>query len=528
MRAYDYVILGAGAAGCCLAARLSEDPDVSVLLLEAGASDWHPYIHVPAGFAKLTGRSFSWGYSTAPQRNLDDREIWYPQGKVLGGGSSINAMIYTRGNARDYDAWAESGCTGWTYAEVLPYFKRPEDNERFHNEYHGSGGPLGVSDPVRPLKISAAFLRASQQAGLPFNPDFNGLAQEGCGYYQVTNRDARRCSSVVAFLQPARDRPNLAVKTRATATRVVIENRRAVGVDYSCRGRSKHVRASREVLVSAGAIGSPKLLMLSGIGQGDELKALGIEVVHDLPGVGMNLQDHVDVFVVSECRSDFSYDRVVRPHRTLWAGAQYVLFRQGPIASTLIDAGGFWYSDSTAQSPDIQFHFVLGAGLEHGVAKLKNAGVTLNSAFLRPRSRGSVRLRDADPRSPPVVDPNYWGDPYDREMSIRGFKLAREIMAQEALRPFVLCERYPGTDVNSDAEIAAYARRICKTDYHPVGTCKMGTDDSSVVDPALTVRGLEGLRVVDSSVMPLLPSSNTNAPTIMVAEKGADHVRGLI
>ena len=528
MRTYDYVVVGSGPAGCCLAARLSEDSDVSVLLLEAGGSDRHPYIHVPAGFAKLTGTSHTWGYSTAPQCEIDGRAMWYPQGRVLGGGSSINAMVYARGNAKDYDAWAEAGCASWAYADVLPYFMRPEDNERFHNDYHGSGGPLGVSDPVRPLPISAAFLRAAQQAGLPFNPDFNGATQAGCGYYQVTNRNARRCSGAVAFLHPAMARSNLKVQTRAMATRVVVEKGRAIGVDYQRRGRAATVRATREVIVAAGAIGSPKLLMLSGIGRGDDLKALGIDVVHDLPGVGQNLQDHFDVYVVSECHGDFSYDKVARPHRTLWAVMQYLLFRQGPIASNLIDAGGFWYADTQARSPDIQMHFVLGSGLEHGLAKLKNAGVTLNSCFSRPRSRGTVTLRDSDPRTPPVIDPNYWGDPYDREMSMRGFRLAPEIMAQEAFRPFILCERYPGPDVQSDGDIAAYARKVGKTDYHPVGTCKMGTDELAVVDPALRVHGLEGLRVIDSSVMPQLPSSNTNAPTIMVAEKGADHVRGLI
>ena len=454
--------------------------------------------------------------------------MWYPQGRVLGGGGSINAMIYIRGNAKDYDAWAEAGCAGWAYADVLPYFKRPEGNERFDNDYHGSGGPLGVSDPVRPLPISAAFLRAAQQAGLPYNPDFNGAAQEGCGYYQVTNRNARRCSGAVAYLRPALARANLTVETRALATRIVVENGRATGVEYRRRGKSATARAAREVIVAAGAIGSPRLLMLSGIGRAGDLQALGIDVVHDLPGVGRNLQDHFDVYVVSECRGDFSYDKVLRPHRTLWALLQYLLFRQGPLASTLIDAGGFSYADPEARSPDIQMHFVLGSGLEHGLARLRNDGVTLNSCFSRPRSRGTVTLRDADPRSQPVIDPNYWGDPYDREMSLRGFKLAREIMAQEAFRPFVLCERHPGPEVQSDAEIAAYARRVGKTDYHPVGTCKMGSDEMAVVDPALKVRGLDGLRVIDSSVMPMLPSGNTNAPTIMVAEKGADHVRGLI
>ncbi len=524
-QAPDYVIVGGGPAGCCLAGRLSEDPDVSVLLLEAGAADRHPYIHVPAGFARLTAGSHTWGYSTVPQGAIDGRQMWYPQGRVLGGGSSINAMIYARGNAADYDAWAAAGCPGWSWADVLPYFRRSEDNERLRDGFHGQGGPLGVSDPASTLPVSAAFLRAAQQAGLPFNADFNGAVQEGCGYYQVTVRKARRCSAAAAFLRPATGRPNLAVETGALVTRVVVENGRAAGVDYRRRGAPKSVRAAREVLVCAGAIGSPRLLMLSGIGRGDELRALGIDVVHDLPGVGRNLQDHMDVYVVSECRGDDSHDRLARPQRLLPALVRYGLFRRGPLASTLIDAGAFWYADPGASSPDLQMHFVLGAGLEHGLARLDNAGVTLNTAFLRPLSRGTVTLRDADPLTPPAIDPNYWAEPRDREMSLAGFRLARAILAQEALRPFILAERLPGPGVTSDADIAAYARRSAKTDYHPVGTCRMGADAMAVVDPALKVRGLEGLRVVDSSVMPFLPSGNTNAPTIMVAEKAADHIR---
>jgi len=524
----DYVIVGAGPAGCVLAHRLSADPDVSVLLLEAGGRDLHPYIHMPAGFAKMTGKAHNWGYATAPQGEIGGREMWYPQGKVLGGGSSINAMIYTRGNAKDYDAWAEHGCAGWTYADVLPYFKRAEDNERFHNTWHNSGGPLGVSDPASPHMMSKVFLRAAQQAGLPFNPDFNGAQQDGCGYYQLTNRHRRRCSAAVGYIWPIRGRPNHTVELRAQTTRIVVEDGRATGVEYVQGGKTKRATADREVLVTSGAIGSPKLLMLSGIGPADELKALGIDVVHDLPGVGRNLQDHIDVYVISELTGNFSYDKHSQPHKMLWAGIEYILFRHGPVASTLIDAGGFWYADESARSPDIQMHFLLGAGLEAGVEKLKGCGVTLNTAFLRPRARGSVTLRDADPRTPPAIDPNYWGDPYDKAISIKGLRLAREIMAQPAFEPYVLAERHPGPDVQTDDEIAAYARKTAKTDYHPVGTCKMGTDAMAVVDPTLKVRGLERLRVIDSSVMPLLVSSNTNAPTIMIAEKGADHVRGVI
>lgn len=526
---YDYIIAGGGPAGCVLARRLSDDPSVRVLLLEAGKPDKHPYIHMPAGFAKLTGTIANWGYATVPQANLGERKIWYPQGKVLGGGSSINAQVYTRGNAKDYDEWAEEeGCAGWSYRDVLPYFRRAEDNERFSDLYHGNGGPLGVSDPVNPLPISKVFLRAAQQAGLPLNADFNGTRQEGCGLYQLTQRKARRCSAAVAYLRPVMERTNLTVRTNALVTRIIIENGRAVGIEYveEPRGGAKTALCEREVVVTAGAIGSPKLLMLSGIGDGEALRRHGIDVVHHLPGVGANLQDHVDVYVISECKGDFSYDKHVRWHKAVWAGIQYALFAQGPVASNLCEAGGFWYADPGARSPDIQFHFMLGSGLEQGVERLKNCGVTLNSACVRPLARGSVRLRSADPSASPLVDPNYWGDPYDRERSIRGFRLAREIMRQEAFAPYILAERLPGPDATTDKQIAAYASAHAKTDYHPVGTCKMGVDETAVVDPELRVKGLSGLRVCDSSIMPRLISSNTNAATIMIGEKASDLVLG--
>ncbi len=525
---YDYIIAGGGPAGCVLASRLTEDKDVRVLLLEAGKPDRHPYFHVPAGFVKLTGSLANWGYSTVPQDHIGRRAILYPQGKVLGGGSSINAQIYIRGHAKDYDDWANNeGCVGWSYADSLPYFKRAEDNERFSDAFHGNGGPLGVSDPVNPLPISKVFLRAAQQAGLPLNPDFNGARQEGCGFYQMTQRQARRCSAAVAYLRPALSRSNLTLITQASATRIIVENGRAVGVEYA-KGRPrtlKLARCAREVLVTAGAIGSPKLLLLSGIGPADELKALGIAVAHDLPGVGRNLQDHLDLYVVNELTGDDSYDRYAKPHMMVWAGLQYILYKQGPAASNMLDAGAFWFADPDARLPDIQLIFVLGSGLEAGVERLKNAGVTLNSAFLRPRARGWVKLQSADPAAAPLINPNYWGDPYDREMSIRGFRLTREIMMQAAFKDSVLAERLPGPDCQTDDDIAAYAHKHAKTDYHPVGTCKMGIDTNAVVDPELRVHGLTGLRVCDSSAMPRLISGNTNAPTIMIAEKAADQIR---
>jgi choline dehydrogenase-like flavoprotein len=526
---YDYIITGAGSAGCVLARRLSDDPSVKVLLVEAGGRDWHPLVHMPAGFAKMTKGIASWGWSTVPQKHLGDRVLWFTQAKIVGGGSSINAQIYTRGNALDYDAWAQEGCTGWSYRELLPYFKRAEDNQRFVDEYHGTGGPLGVSMPTYTLPICDAFIRAAQEAGIPYNPDFNGKRQEGVGFYQLTQRNSRRSSASVAYLNPVRGRPNLTVKTGALVTRVLLERGRAVGVELvEGDGRPTPFRCDREVVVTSGAFGSPKLLMQSGIGPADHLRSVGVPVAHDLPGVGSNLQDHLDLFVICECTGDHTYDNYAKLHRTVWAGLQYVLFRTGPVASSLFETGGFWYADPEARSPDIQFHLGLGSGIEAGVAKLKNPGVTLNSALLRPRSRGTLRLGSADPAAAPLIDPNYWDDPYDRTMAIKGLRMAREIMSQSALAPYILQERLPGAGKDSDADLIDYACRNAKTDHHPVGTCKMGRDDMAVVDPdTLTVRGLEGLRVCDSSIMPRIVSSNTNAPTIMIGEKASDLVRGL-
>ncbi|MEM1161139.1 MAG: GMC family oxidoreductase N-terminal domain-containing protein [Pseudomonadota bacterium] len=515
---FDFIIIGGGPAGCVLARRLVDTGAVSVLLLEAGRDDWHPLLKIPAGFTKLTGTTYTWGYETTPQEGLNGKRVWYPQARVLGGGSSINAQLYTRGNRWDYDNWAEHGCSGWSYAEVLPYFRRAEDNRRYADAFHGQGGPLEVSDVV-PHPLTQAFARAAQQAGIPFNPDFNGAEQAGLGYYQVTNRDGRRSSASHCYLGPIRNDPRLTIKTGAHVERIELAGDRAVAVHVA----GQRIAVSREILLTAGAIGSPRVLMHSGIGSGQHLREVGIEPLRDLPAIGANLHDHMDVFVVSECAGPYSFDRYKPIHMQAWAGLQFLMFGTGILTSNICDGGGFWYTDRDDPAPDIQFHFLPGSGLEHGLRPIRN-GVTLNSAFLRPRSRGHVRLRSNNPLETVDIDPGYWKEPQDIARSIAGFRLARQIMAQDAFKPFLKGEAHPGTRAQTDEEIREYAYRHAKTDYHPVGTCRMGAadDPQTVVTPDLKLKQVEGLRVCDSSVMPFIPSCNTNAPTIMIAEKAAE------
>lgn len=523
----DYIVVGGGSAGCVVAARLSEDRDCSVLLLEAGPRDSDPYIHMPVGFFKMTAGPLVWGYETAPGRWIDGRTMVYPQGRVLGGGSSINAQVFTRGCREDYDAWErEEGCAGWSFEDVLPYFRRSEDNDLLAGPLHGNGGPLGVSSQV-PHPLTRVFVRAAQQAGLPFNPDFNGIGQAGAGLYQTTTRNGRRCSAATGYLKPALPRANLSVRTDVMTNRVVIENNRAVGVEIADRGRTTFLRAEREVLICAGAIGSPKLLMLSGIGPADHLREHRIPVVRNLPGVGQNLQDHMDIDIVSELKGPYSYDKYKKLHWKLLAGLEYKMFGKGPVVSNLVEGGAFWWGDPAEATPDLQFHFLPGAGVEEGIGTVPGgAGCTLNSYHLRPRSRGSVRLRSSDPLAAPLIDPNAFAEGYDLLRAVDGVRVSRDILSQRAFTPFIGREHVPGEGVRTDAELQAFARQAARSAYHPVGTCRMGTNESAVVDPQLRVRHVDGLRVCDSSIMPRLISSNTNAAAIMIGEKASDLVRG--
>jgi len=524
---YDYVIVGAGAAGCAVAHRLSADPATTVLLLEAGGRDWSPLVHMPVGFTKLSGPRYNWEFSTVPQPQLNHREMWYPQGRTLGGSTSINAMIYIRGQKEDYEAWAAMGNPNWSFDEVLPFFRRAEANERLNDRYHSSVGAVSVVEQVQHNALSKAFIRAAQELGVSYNADFNGACQEGVGWYDVTQKNARRDSASTAYLKPIRNRPNLTIQTHARGRKIIVENGRAVGLDYTLKTEPASVRVDRELILSSGAVNSPRLMLLSGIGPGEQLHALGVPVVHDLPGVGKNLQDHMDVYLTAATAA-VSYNTSDRPDKALLAGLQYVTTRTGPITACVCEAGMFVRSTPDVPTPDIQMHALPAYVIDHGRMRIRGHGMTINTCHLRPRSIGSVTLHTADPDDQPAVDPAFLTDPYDWEKSLEGFRWGREMMRSKAYQPFVVKEFLPSPEVKTDKEIRNYVRQWAKTDYHPVGTCKMGNDELAVVDQELKVRGMDGLRVIDASIMPKLISGNTMATSTMIGEKGAHHVlRGL-
>jgi len=515
---FDYIIVGAGSAGCALANRLSENPTNRVLLLEAGGRDWHPFIHMPAGLGKLVGvEHLNWSYETEPQAQMNGRRLYWPRGKVLGGSSSINAMCYCRGHRKDYDSWADSGADGWGFAEVLPWFIKAEDQENGASEFHGVGGPLHVSNLRHSNPLSQVFIDAAEQAGFDKTDDFNGPRQRGFDHYQVTIRDGKRCSSAVAYLKPVLKRPNLTVSTSSHAERVLLDGNRAVGVQYTRRRKSHSAKAGR-VILSGGAINSPQLLMLSGIGPADHLQTTGIEVRHDLPGVGKNLQDHLDVCTLVDCRDTITYDQL----SDMAVGMRYLFGRKGPGSSNIAEAGGFIVSrHATDDRPDIQMHFVPAFLDDHGRNILPGHGMTIHACALRPESRGELTLKSANPFEAPAMQPDYMAAEYDRSMMVECVRLSREILAQQAFKPYAGDEVFPGSEKQSEQEILDFVRNKAESIYHPIGTCKMGNDEMAVVDPALNVHGMEGLSVVDASIMPSLVSGNTNAPTIMIAEKFA-------
>jgi choline dehydrogenase len=519
---YDYIIVGSGSAGSVLANRLSAKPEIKVLLLEAGGSDNSFYVRMPAGIANLSGPRFNWGYETAPQAAMKGRRMYWPRGRLIGGSSSVNAMVYMRGQPADYDHWRQLGNAGWSYDDVLPYFKKAERNERLHDRFHGADGPLNVAERPYTNPLSHAFVEAAQQAGLPFNPDFNGALQLGCGLFQVTQKNGRRWSAASAYLHPAAARENLTIVTKAQATRVLIENGRAVGVEYA-RGRRRHTaRASQEVVLAAGAINSPQLLLLSGIGPAEELRARGVSVVHDLPGVGKNLQDHLNVNIVQRAKRGSALDGKNRGLAPIGVALEYLFYGTGPGTSNVAEAGAFAISELGAANPDVQYHFIPAQVVNHARTPMDGDGVTVHACCLRPQSRGEIRLASTDPLQPPVMDPNYLAADYDLKVLIAGLRQGRDILAPQAFKPWLGEERLPGPAVQSNAELEDFIRATAETEYHPVGTCKMGSDPMAVVDEKLRVRGIERLRVIDASIMPAIVSGNTNAPVIMIAEKGAE------
>jgi choline dehydrogenase-like flavoprotein len=525
---FDYLIIGGGSAGCVLAARLSEVPGINVALLEAGPSDSSVLIHCPAGLAVMAKFGLNgWGLNTVPQPGLNGRTGYQPRGRVMGGSSSLNAMIYTRGHPADYDHWAAQGNPGWSSADVLPYFKKAEHNERGADNFHGTAGPLNVMDLRSPNRFSELFVQAGEQAGYARNADFNGADQEGVGMYQVTHKNGERFSAAKAYVTPNLTRPNLKVFTGAHATRILLEKKRAVGVEFEHQGQTKQLKCQREVLLCAGAIQSPQILMLSGIGPKAHLLDHRIVPLHDLPGVGEHLHDHIDVVqVVDAPRAKDLFGLSVTGALKILKGVfEWRKHRSGVLTTNFAEAGGFIKSDPSEAIPDLQLHFVIGKLLDHGRTTTLGHGFSCHVCLLRPRSYGSVRLASSDPLALPLVDPDFLSSRDDMDRMVRGFKLMRQILAQPALAQFGGRELAATADAQTDEEIEQTIRNLADTIYHPVGSCRMGSGDMDVVDAELRVHGLQGLRVVDASIMPRVVGGNTNAPVIMIAEKAADMIK---
>jgi choline dehydrogenase-like flavoprotein len=525
---FDFVIVGAGSAGCALAARLSENNQFRVCLIEAGSKDSNPLIHIPFGLSLLSRfKSINWNYNTLSQPHLNNRELYWPRGKTLGGSSSVNAMCYIRGVPEDYDNWARNGANGWDWDSVLPYFKKSEDNQRIANAYHGVGGPLGVDDLRYVNSMSHSFVKAAEEVGEQISDDFNGAQHEGLGLYQVTHKNGQRCSAAKGYLTLAQGRENFTLVTQALVEKVLIEDECAQGVAIKVNGESQIIRVEKEVLICAGAVNSPQLLMLSGIGPKRHLTDVGIKVVLDAPGVGKNLQDHLDAVVQYRCKAKDSYAvSLGKTPRYLKAAVKYWRKRNDIFSSNIAEAGGFVKSGFAADVPDIQYHFLPAILQDHGRQTALGYGFGLHICNLYPKSRGTITLASADAAQPAIIDPQYLSHPDDQKVMIDGIRKGRAILQSKTFAHYQGEEALPGKDKDSDEALLAFIKQHAETIYHPVGTCKMGnsSDEMAVVDEQLNVRGVKGLRVADASVFPSLIGGNTNAPTIMIAERAADFI----
>jgi choline dehydrogenase len=523
---FDYIIVGAGSAGCVLANRLTASGRHRVLLLEAGGRDNHMWIHIPLGFAKLFNNAqVNWLYKSEPEPELNNRQVIQPRGKVLGGSSSINGLLYIRGQKEDFDHWRQLGNAGWAFTDVLPYFRRAEDQERGADELHGTGGPLSVSDVCEPHPLCEAFLTAAENAGIPRNDDFNGPRQEGAGYFQLTAKNGRRWSTAAGYLSQAQRRPNLALATDALATRVLFSGRRAIGVEYRQGGTTQTAYADGEVILAGGAFNSPQLLQLSGLGAAKVLRDLGIAVIADMPGIGANLQDHLQVRMQLRCTEPITANDVINSRRHRYgAGLRYFLSRKGLLSIGAGYAGAFLRTRPELATPDVQFHFLIFSTETAGANVHPFSGFMASVCQLRPESRGFVRIKSSDPAVAPAIQPRYLSSRADCDTIVAGFKKLRAVMNEPVMRRYIAQEHMPGVGCVSDADILAYARATGTTVYHPTSTCRMGSDPNAVVDERLRVRGFERLRVIDASIMPTVVSGNTNAATVMIGEKGADMV----